>query len=294
MKQIIDSHFHVWRPKDNPWLEGPMVPRIFGPYESIKRDYLMPEYLSDISGSGIVKSVYVQTNWAKEDYEREAKWLSDLAAETGTPCGIVAFTDMSVPDAREQLDRLAKYPLVRGVRMQLHWHQNSNFRFAPSEGEVLSENVRKNVARLKDYGYSFDLQLFPSQMKMGAQLVRENPATNFIMTHAGMLTGHSAQEKEAWRQGLAEFAGLANFYTKLSGQGTFIHKVDKEFLEYVIGSCIEILGSSHLMFGSNFPVEKIWTDFPGLIETYKSIISARFPQAWDDIFWNTATKVYRV
>jgi predicted TIM-barrel fold metal-dependent hydrolase len=31
----VDAHHHVWRVKDMPWLSGPMVPRIFGPYEPI-------------------------------------------------------------------------------------------------------------------------------------------------------------------------------------------------------------------------------------------------------------------
>ena len=41
MQQTIDSHFHIWRQQDQPWLMGPMVPRIFGPYEPIRRDYPM-------------------------------------------------------------------------------------------------------------------------------------------------------------------------------------------------------------------------------------------------------------
>jgi hypothetical protein len=56
-------HFHIWRQADLPWLTGPMQPRIFGPYEPIRRDYPMAEYLADIAGTGVEKSVYVQANW---------------------------------------------------------------------------------------------------------------------------------------------------------------------------------------------------------------------------------------
>ena len=61
---IIDAHHHIWRQADLPWLVGPMLPRIFGPYEPIRRDYPIAEYLADIAGTGVVKSVYVQANWA--------------------------------------------------------------------------------------------------------------------------------------------------------------------------------------------------------------------------------------
>ena len=47
MQNAIDSHFHIWRQQDQPWLVGPMVPRIFGPYEAIRRDYPIEEFLAD-------------------------------------------------------------------------------------------------------------------------------------------------------------------------------------------------------------------------------------------------------
>ena len=61
---IIDAHHHIWRQADLPWLLGPEQPRIFGPYKAIMRDYLIDDFLDDIKGSGIEKSVYVQANWA--------------------------------------------------------------------------------------------------------------------------------------------------------------------------------------------------------------------------------------
>ena len=56
MQKAIDSHFHIWRQKDQPWLVGPMVPRIFGPYEPIRRDYPIEEFLADQKGSGVEKA----------------------------------------------------------------------------------------------------------------------------------------------------------------------------------------------------------------------------------------------
>ena len=53
-----------------------MQPRIFGPYEPIRRDYPIEEFLADIAGSGVVKSVYVQTNWAQDAFEDEAPGCS--------------------------------------------------------------------------------------------------------------------------------------------------------------------------------------------------------------------------
>ena len=35
---MIDSHHHIWRRRDLPWLDGPEQPRIFGSYSSIRRE----------------------------------------------------------------------------------------------------------------------------------------------------------------------------------------------------------------------------------------------------------------
>ena len=59
---MIDAHHHIWRQADLPWLLGPEQPRIFGPYGPIRRDYLVTEFLADLAGTGIERSVYVQAN----------------------------------------------------------------------------------------------------------------------------------------------------------------------------------------------------------------------------------------
>jgi predicted TIM-barrel fold metal-dependent hydrolase len=293
MQKTIDSHFHIWRQQDQPWLVGPMVPRIFGPYEPIRRDYPIEEFLADQKGSGVEKAVYVQTNWARDRFENEVAWLQKTAEETGWPHAIVGFADMTADDVRPQLDRMKRYPLLRGVRMQLHWHETPEYRFAPSADQVVDPKVRANIGRLKDYGLSFDLQLFPDQMQDGARLVDEHPDTDFILTHAGMLVDLSAETAEAWQAGLRRLADKPNFYAKLSGLGTFAHKSDPAFIAYVVDEAIAILGSERLMFGSNFPIEKLWTDHASLIKAHRDAVGRHGPEASADVFWNTAQRVYR-
>jgi L-fuconolactonase len=294
MQKIIDSHFHIWRQQDLPWLVGDMVPRIFGPYEPIRRDYPIEEFLADNEGSGVEKAVYVQTNWAKQDFEKEVAWVQKIAEETGWPHAIVGYADMSVDDVRPQLDKLSRHPLLRGVRMQLHWHETPEYRFASNARQVVDPAVRKNVARLKDYGLSFDLQLFPQQMRDGADLVEENPETDFILTHTGMLTGQSQQTLEEWKAGLHEVSRLQNLSAKLSGLGTFVHRNDPDLIALIVDNAIEILGTDRLMFGSNFPIEKLWTDHASLVAAHRKAVARHGDDAAANIFWNTASHVYRV
>lgn len=204
MTDIVDGHHHIWRQADLPWLTGPMQPRIFGPYEPIRRDYPIQEYLDDLKGTGVTRSVYVQTNWANDRFEDETAWVQTTADEHGWPHAIVAYANFAADDVRPQLDRLKRYPLVRGVRMQLHWHENPLYRFAAKPDLCLDPMVRRNIAHLADYGWSFDLQVFTPQMPDAAQLAESCPKVTFILQHAGMLEDLSPRDT---RPGAPEWPG---------------------------------------------------------------------------------------
>jgi predicted TIM-barrel fold metal-dependent hydrolase len=84
MIPIIDAHHHIWRQDDLAWLKGPMQPRIFGPYEPIRRDYPIAEYLADLTGTGVVGSVYCQTNWPPKGELTEVEWVACSCTGTRT------------------------------------------------------------------------------------------------------------------------------------------------------------------------------------------------------------------
>ena len=294
MTSIVDGHHHIWRRDDLPWLSGPMQPRIFGPYEPIRRDYPIGEFRDDLAGSGVVRSVYVQTNWANGRFEDEAAWVQQTANENGWPHAIVAYADFSVDDVRPQLDRLARYPLVRGARMQLHWHENPLYRFAARPDLCTDPVIRRNIARLAGYGWSFDLQVFAPQMAEAAGLAEACPDVTFILQHAGMLEDLSPEGRSAWRAGMVRLAACPNVVSKLSGLGTFIHRNDPAHIAEIVTDTVAIFGAGRCLFGSNFPIEKLWTSYRDLIGAYRSAAERLRPDQREAIFNTTAKRVYRL
>jgi predicted TIM-barrel fold metal-dependent hydrolase len=294
MTEIVDAHHHIWRRQDVPWLLGPMVPRIFGPYEAICRDYPVGEYLADVAQAGVTRSVYVQANWVRERFEDEVKWVQQAADETGWPHAIVGYADLLVDDVRTQLDRLSRYSRLRGIRMQLHWHANPQYRFAAKPDLMREPHFRRNMSHLAQYGLSFDLQVFAGQMEDAAELAAEFSATTFILQHAGMLEDLSAIGRAAWRQGMMKLARRPNVVCKLSGLGTFIHKVDGGQIGEIARETIGIFGADRCLFGSNFPIEKLWSGYDGLVEAYKQALADYPLAAQDDILSGTAKRVYRI
>jgi len=294
MSGIVDAHHHIWRQADLPWLTGPMQPRIFGPYEPIRRDYTISEYLDDIAGCGVTRSVYVQTNWAKERFEHEAAWVQQTADEHGFPHAIVAYADMDVEDVRPQLDRLSRYRLVRGVRMQLHWHENPLYRFAARPNLCAEPAFRANVARLADYGFSFDLQVFAGQMAAAANLAASCPSVVFILQHAGMPEDPSPEGRSTWRQGMQRLAACGNVVCKLSGLGTFIHRNDQAHIADVVSETLALFGPARCLFGSNFPIEKLWTTYRDLVAACQAAMVALDEAQRQSVLRTTAMRVYRL
>jgi predicted TIM-barrel fold metal-dependent hydrolase len=294
MTDIIDAHHHIWRRRDLPWLDGPMQPRIFGPYEAIRRDYPIGEFLSDLAGTGVTQSVYVQCNWAKDRFEDEVAYVQQAADETGFPQAIVGYADFLADDVRPQLDRLTKYPGMRGLRMQLQWHENPQYQFASGPDLARDPTLQKNVIHLADYGWTFDLQVFAGQMAGAAELAASAPRVTFILQHAGMLEDLSPDGWARWRKGMRLLAAQPNIVSKLSALGTFIHKNDPDHIAAIVRETIDIFGPTRCLFGSNFPVEKLWTGYADLIAAYRSAIEPLGEKIARAAFRDTAARVYRL
>ena len=292
---IVDAHHHIWRQQDLPWLAGEMVPRIFGPYESIRRDYAAEEYIAEARDCGITQSVYVQANWPLDRSLDEVRWVQAVHEATGWPSAVIGSADLFSDDAPETMRKqAASSPLVRGTRLQLHWHEREEYRFASGPARMREPVFRQNIAALRDLGWVFELQVFPAQMADAADLVSAFPDTTFVLVHAGMLIGTGEDTLRAWHAGMRELAQLPNAIVKLTGQGTFVHRVDVPLISLVADHVLGLFGPRRVMFGTNFPIEKIWTPMAALVDAWRHALSGLSTEDQSWAFAHTARAVYRL
>jgi predicted TIM-barrel fold metal-dependent hydrolase len=296
MKSVptIDAHHHIWRLSDLPWLSGPQVPRIFGPYEAICRDYPIDEYRSDIVGCDIVKSIYIQTNWPAGQSYSEACWVQSVSDATGWPHANVAYADLADPDAGILIQRRAKLPATRGIRQQLHWHKDPQYRFAPRSDVMNDKEWRRGLGMLAEHGLLFELQIFASQMMDGARLARSFPDTVFVLEHAGMPEDMSLRGWQFWREGMMALAQSSNVNVKLSGLGTFAHACRADVVGPIVRETVAMFGADRCFYGSNFPIEKLWTDYRTLYQTFRSAIAHLGEAEQCAILHDTAARLYRL
>ena len=294
MIPIIDSHHHIWRQADLDWLQGAEQPRVFGPYKPIQRDYPIEEFKADLASSNVVASVYVQTNWPKGREVEETAWVQSVADQHGWPHGIVGYANLLADEAGETIKQLVAHPRLRGVRMQLHWHENPLFRFAAGPDLASDARLRRNIRALAHHGLTFDLQVFASQMAGAAALAAANRDITFVLQHAGMLEDLSPAGVAAWREGMRRLAGEPNIVSKLSAFGTFKHCNDPAHTAFMAQETIALFGPERCMFGSNFPIEKLWTTYAEVVTAHRQALAGMTPEAQRQVLHDTAARVYRL
>ena len=292
MKPIIDAHHHIWRQADLDWLRGEEQPRIFGPYRPIMRDYPLAEFIDDAAPLGITQSVYVPANWPNDRAFDEASWVQEEAL--GMIGGIVAFADFADPALAARLARLRGLPALRGIRQQLHWHATPLYRFAPRPDVSDDADWRRGFRLLGETGLIFELQVFADQADPAERLVQDFPDQPFVLEHAGMLQDRSASGWAAWRAFMRRLARHPNVTTKLSGLGTFLRAVHVEDWAPVVRETLDIFGPDRCMFGSNFPIEKLWTSYADLFAAFSACIAHLDEAERHAVLHNTAARVYRL
>lgn len=294
MSGIVDAHFHIWRQADLPWLLGPMQPRIFGPYEPLRRDYGIEDYRRDIAGTGVERAVYVQANWAPERAMEEVLWVEGEARRVGFPVAIVAFCDLLAEDAPRRLEELARRPSVKGVRQQLHWHEIADYRFAARPDLACDPRLIEGCRRLGELGLLFELQIFAGQVESALTLLRACPGTSFVLVHALMLEATDEAAFARWREALARLAAEPNLFCKLSGLNTFVRRLDRALVGRICRTALELFGPARCLFGSNFPIEKLWCGYRDLLDAYRAGIGHLAEPDRRAVLSDNARRVYRL
>lgn len=296
-QSIVDAHTHLWDLTHHyyPWLQDRVHEMWIGDYSSIRRDYLVEDYLKDTKNQRVVQSVHLQAMFDPKDPVGETRWLQACAARTGFPHAIVGFANFEEQDIERTLDAHAQFANLRGIRMDLNWHVNPLYRFAEAPDIMTRPRWRAGFAHLRKYQLSFDLQIYAAyQAEDAARLVDEYSDVLFIMDHAGAPMDRSVEGIEAWRRGLRLLAARSNVVTKVSGFDMFDHQWTAASIRPRVLDVIEIFGIQRCLFASNFPVSSLYGSYDRLVAAYTEILSGASATELAQFFHDNAVKFYRL
>lgn len=290
---IVDAHHHLWNldAVDYPWLNERGVRRFFGDPTPIQKDYGVAEFRADHGSIEVRKSVHIQVGTAAGAEIDETCWLEAQATAHGLPSAMVAFCDLSLPTASEVISEHGRQSRrLRGIRQIFSRHPSEDDS-SGSPGLLMDPVVAENLGLLSSLGLSFDLQLTPPHMISAARLFGKLDGLQVALCHVGSPWRRDAEGLAEWRQGLQALAEIPTVACKLSGLGMFDPAWTPADLKPVILTVLEIFGPDRVMWGSNFPVDKLYRSYDKLLSAMLSIVPAPMH---DQVFRATAEKFYRI
>ena len=296
---IIDAHHHLWDlgACRYPWLMQQGGKRFFGDPAPIRKNYLLDDFLADIGDLPVQASVHVQVGAAVEDSVKETQWLQSVAEQPGSrglPTAIVAFCDLAADDAPAMLEQHRQRAAnLRGVRQIIGRAPEEDAR--ARTGELLDNpRWRRGLGRVSALGLRFDLQLVPEQMARARQVFAALPDLKTALCHCGSPRDQSADGIAFWREGLRGLAELPNMYCKLSGFGMFDRDWSAASIAPLAAWAIDCFGLERCMFGSNFPVDKLYADYAAVWHAYGEIAAAYSAAERRRLFFDTAREFYGI
>lgn len=268
----IDAHHHLWDLSaiEYPWLNTQGVERFFGNPTPIQRNYLLDEFSADAAAHGFGKSVHIQVGAA--DAWDEAQWVQSVADATPQwPMVQVVFCDLTAPDLEAQLDQFQTLSTVRGVRQIIGRAPVEDAQTGTNE--LLQSQAFLNGLKLAGArGLSFDLQLIPELMPQMGKIAAQASDTKIALCHAGSPHDRSPAGIRAYARALQHLSELENVTCKLSGLGMFDHEWRVDTIKPLIEICLDQFGADRCMFGSNFPVDMLYSDYTKLAQSYFEIV----------------------
>jgi predicted TIM-barrel fold metal-dependent hydrolase len=294
---IVDPHIHLWDlgMDRHPWLRSSAAWPL-GDLAAIQKSYLVDDYRRDAARQNVVSAVHVEASWDRSaDPLDELRWLEGLDKSSGVAVRYVGYADLAAPDAAATLDRLAQVSRCVGVRQMLSWSPADPARnFAPRAGIADKPEFRRGVAMLARHRLSLELMIYPYQAEELARLAHDFPDQLFVVNHCGSPIERDREGMARWKNGLRRLGALPNVMIKISALTAYDPRPTTASLGEVVRHCLDSFGVERSMFGSDFPVGRLWTTFDAIFDGFKAIV-CDFPQDEQAaLFHDNARRIYRI
>ena len=289
--KIVDPHVHLWDlwTRIYPHFEKPAPD---GSNAAICRSYLLEEYLGEGKGEFVADGL-VHVEAFPTDPVKETETLAKVAETSPVPIVMVAYGDLTSPGFEALVDRHAAFPIFRGIRQIVNQHADPARSYGVPD-RLSHPKFLEGLRELGRRGLSFDLQLYPQQMEQAAGLAAQAPDTRIVLNHAGMWADRDLTGWKQWKAGMRMLAAQPNISVKICGLGMMDAKWTVESIRPLVLETIEAFGLGRSMFASNFPVDKLFSDFPTVWRAFVAITSGFSDIERAALFRDTARATYRI
>jgi L-fuconolactonase len=233
----IDAHQHFWKfdPVRDNWITDEM--------SVIRKDFLPRDLAPILRENNIDGCVAVQADQS----ENETKFLLDLAKQNDFIKGVVGWVDLCDEKIDAILSYYRQFKLLKGFRHILQGENDRAF--------MLRSNFLRGIAALKEFDFTYDILIFPDQLKYINEFVEKFPGQRFVIDHIAKpdIKNHEINE---WKAVIMNIAQNENVFCKISGlvtEADLKNWKQEDFIPY-LEVIISAFGMDRIMYGSDWPV----------------------------------------
>jgi L-fuconolactonase len=272
----IDSHQHYWRytPSEFGWITDAMA--------VIRHDFLPGNVAPLLQALKLDGAVAVQARQTVA----ETEWLLELAGQHSFIKGVVGWVPLNDPKVDKLLDVLAEDRRLKGVRHVLQ-----------AEPSVFLETSAFNAGleSVGMHGLAYDLTIFARQLPAATELVDRHPNVRFVVDHIAkpIITGPPPSE---WCDHIKELARRPHVCCKFSGLVTEVRgrSWTPDLLWPYFDVVLDAFGADRLMFGSDWPVCLVASEYTRWFHFVESCIEDLEPHEGSRLLGDTAAECYRL
>jgi predicted TIM-barrel fold metal-dependent hydrolase len=279
-REIIDTHTHFYdpaRPEGVPW--PPKDDKI------LYRTVLPGEFAKLAKPFGITGTIVVEASPWLEDNQ----WVLDLAKNHPVIVGVVGHLEPGQSEFPKHLERFAKDPLFRGIRL-------NRFKITSIAGGVRNPPFVADLKRMAAAGLAADVGSGPETLDEVVRLSDAVPDLRLVINH--MPFDHPAGKRagSAFKAGMREVARRPQVFVKVSlvlrRRG---ETVPLELVHYkpALEELWEIFGPDRLVYGSNWPVSDLLAPYGNVFGVVHGFFTAKGQEAADKYFWKNSVAAYR-
>lgn len=285
--EFIDSHVHFYDFKHDKlvwsWLAPDVDHPLIGNIDAIKAiRFRVENFAAETRFCNVVGAVHVQAAIGSDDPVDETAWIQSQHDEGVLPLAIVGDARMQAADVESQLERHAQFSMMRGIR---------DF----AQGDYLVDpDFHRGYALLEKYNLAYDLDCLWENMAKAGDLAMKFPNIRLVLGHAGFPQERDDQYFANWRDGMRRLAAADNAVCKISGLGMRDPAWTVESIRPWVLASIEAFGVDRCMFGTNWPVDRLFSSYVDVVDAYHEIVADFSDEEKRQLFSGNARTYYRM
>lgn len=249
--------------------------------EPLRRDFLPEDLKPLLDDAGIDGAIVVQARQTLA----ETEWLLQLADRNTWMMGVVGWAPIASPEFPDLLSQLTQKAKLKGLR---HVIQDE-----PDDDFILDPAFNRGIRMLRDTGLVYDILIQARHLPQTLRFVDAHPDQHFVLDHCAKPSITSGG-LEPWASRMRELAARPNVCCKVSGLVTeaYWHQWSPATLEPWWHVVLEAFGPSRLLFGSDWPVALLASDYHRWVRTVADWTAPLSLDERSAIWGGTARRVY--